>query len=125
MLALAQRLHDEHVQAGKDERNKIVSEAQAHASRLVQDAEAKQRQTLGELEQQRQVLERKVDELRSFEREYRSRLKAYLENQLRDLEAKAPVVGRTPDAGSAGASSDGGPGSATAGQDTPRFPFSG
>jgi DivIVA domain-containing protein len=121
MLALAQRLHDEHVQAGKDERTKIVTEAQEHAARLVRDAELKQRQTLGELEQQRQVLERKVDELRSFEREYRARLKAYLENQLRDLEAKAPVVGRAPDAGSAG--SDGGSGSAAAGKDTPRFPF--
>jgi DivIVA domain-containing protein len=123
MLALAQRLHDEHVQAGKDERTKIVTEAQEHAARLVRDAEVKQRQTLGQLEQQRQVLERKVDELRSFEREYRARLKAYLENQLRDLEAKAPVVGRSPDAGSAG--SDGGAGSAAAGKDTPRFPFGG
>jgi cell division septum initiation protein DivIVA len=121
MLALAQRLHDEHVQAGKDEGAKIVSEAQERATRLVSEAEDKQRRTLGELEQQRQVLERKVDELRSFEREYRSRLKAYLENQLRDLEAKAPVSGRTPEAAS---SSDGG-GQGSGGGDTPRFPFGG
>ncbi|MGL5829863.1 MAG: DivIVA domain-containing protein, partial [Angustibacter sp.] len=85
MLALAQKLHDEHVEAGKAERTKIVTEAQEHANRLVREAEAKQRETLGDLDQQRLVLERKVDQLRSFEREYRSRLKAYLEGQLREL----------------------------------------
>jgi DivIVA domain-containing protein len=89
MLALAQKLHDEHVEAGKTERNKIISEAQAHAARLVREAEQKQRETLGNLEQQRQVLQTKVEQLKSFEREYRSRLKAYLENQLRELESNA------------------------------------
>jgi DivIVA domain-containing protein len=123
MLALAQRLHDEYVQAGKDESAKLVGEAQEQATRLVREAEERQRRTLGELEQQRQVLQRKVEELRSFEREYRARLKAYLENQLRDLEAKAPVVGRAPDAGSAGAGADGGQAAASAGQETPRLPF--
>ena len=122
MLVLAQRLHDEYVQAGKDEGAKIVSEAQEHATRLVHEAEERQRRTLGDLEQNRQVLERKVEELRSFEREYRARLKAYLENQLRELESKAPVAGRTP--GAAGSADGGGQGSG-AGQDTPRFPFGG
>jgi DivIVA domain-containing protein len=98
MLALAQKLHDEHVEAGKAERVKIVTEAQEHATRLVRDAEAKQRETLGDLDQQRVVLERKVEQLRSFEREYRSRLKAYLEGQLRELEAKASSGGSAPDA---------------------------
>src|SRR5438045_1200312 len=36
--------------------------------------------------EQREELERKVDDLRAFEREYRSRLKAYLEGQLRELD---------------------------------------
>jgi hypothetical protein len=36
-----------------------------------------------------------VEELRTFEREYRTRLKSYLESQLRDLDAsgKAEPVG--------------------------------
>jgi DivIVA domain-containing protein len=122
MLALAQRLHDEYVQAGKDESAKLVGEAQEQATRLVREAEERQRRTLGELEQQRQVLQRKVEELRSFEREYRARLKAYLENQLRDLDAKAPVSGRTPEAAG---SSDGGAQASGASQDAPRFPFGG
>jgi DivIVA domain-containing protein len=92
MLALAQKLHDEHIEAGKNEGAKLVSEAQAHADRLVREAEDKQRRTLGTLEQERAVLERKVEELRSFERDYRRRLKAYLEGQLRDLDSM-PVGG--------------------------------
>ena len=41
-------------------------------------------------------LNRRVDDLRAFEREYRSRLKAYLEGQLRDLEAGAADSGVFP-----------------------------
>ncbi len=92
MLALAQKLHDEYVRNGEQQRDRIVNEAREHAQRLVREAEEKQRQTLGSLEQERSLLERKLDELRSFEREYRSRLKSYLESQLRDLEAKAAVI---------------------------------
>ena len=43
-------------------------------------------------EQQRSVLERKVEQLRGFERDYRSRLKAYIEGQLRDLDARGSVA---------------------------------
>jgi len=92
MLALAQKLHDEYVRNGEQQRDRIVNEAREHANRLVREAEEKQRQTLGSLEQERSLLERKIDELRAFEREYRSRLKSYLEGQLRELEAKAAVV---------------------------------
>ncbi len=141
MLALAQKLHDEHVEAGKAERTKIVNEAQEHAARLVRDAETKQRQTLGDLEEQRQVLQRKVEQLRAFEREYRSRLKAYLEDQLRQLEARTSSGGAAPEPtptqgtssgadvtplptrGGFGATS-GGDSSERSGQpETPRFPF--
>lgn len=108
MLALAQRLHDEHVEAGKSKGAKLVSDAKEHADRLVREAEAKQRQTLGTLETQRQSLERTVEDLRSFEREYRSRLKAYLENQLSDLESSsAGAAGRTPESGSESGSGSG------------------
>lgn len=92
MLALAQKLHDEYVRNGEQQRDRIVGDAREHAARLVREAEEKQRQTLGSLEQERSLLERKIDELRAFEREYRSRMKSYLEGQLRDLDAKAAVV---------------------------------
>ncbi|GAB3249707.1 DivIVA domain-containing protein [Arthrobacter pigmenti] len=92
VLAMAQRLHDEYVNAGVEQRDKIISEAQVEAHGLVNDAQEKSRKTLGELEQQRAVLERKVEQLRGFERDYRSRLKAYIEGQLRDLDARGSVA---------------------------------
>jgi DivIVA domain-containing protein len=107
MLALAQKLHDEYVRNGEQTRDRIVGEAREHSARLMREAEEKQRQTLGSLEQERTLLERKIDELRAFEREYRSRLKSYLEGQLRELEAKAAVVpsrGPAPAPASVGAS---------------------
>jgi hypothetical protein len=41
------------------------------------------------LEQQKGVLEKRIEQLRTFEREYRIRLKSYLETQLRDLDSRA------------------------------------
>lgn len=92
VLAMAQRLHDEYVNAGVEQRDKIIADAKDEANGLVSDAEDKSRKTLGALEQQRSVLERKVEQLKVFERDYRSRMKAYIEGQLRDLESKASVV---------------------------------
>ena len=92
MLALAQKLHDEFVRNGEEQRDRILSEAKDHASRLVREAEDKHRQTLGSLEQERSLLERKIDELRAFERDYRNRMKSYLESQLRDLESRGAAL---------------------------------
>ncbi len=110
VLALAQRLHDEHVRAGEEERDRLVTGARTEADRLVTEAEDTRRTTLeqleeqrttelGALERERSLLERKIDELRGFERDYRSRLRAYLEGQLRDLDGTAAVV---PGGGSGG-----------------------
>jgi cell division septum initiation protein DivIVA len=104
MLALAQKLHDEHVRSGEEKRDQLIREAEAHAARLVNEAEQKQRETLGSLERERSLLERKIDELRAFERDYRARLKSYLESQLRDLESKGSIV---PGRGQAGAAEPG------------------
>ncbi len=98
VLAMAQRLHDEYVNAGVEQRDKIIAEAQIEASSLVNDAQEKSRKTLGALEQQKAVLERKVEQLRGFERDYRSRLKAYIEGQLRDLDSRGSVASETADA---------------------------
>ena len=71
-------------------------DARARAESLERDAQERHRQAMGSLVQQREELERRVDDLRAFEREYRSRLKAYLEGQLRDLEAGAADSGTFP-----------------------------
>ncbi|GAA2037308.1 DivIVA domain-containing protein [Pseudokineococcus marinus] len=116
VLALAQRLHDEHVRAGEEQRDRLVGDASAEAERLVTEAQEQRRTTLeqleeqrtselGALERERTLLERKIDELRGFEREYRSRLRAYLEGQLRDLDGTAAVVPGSDGTASTGSSS--------------------
>lgn len=95
VLAMAQRLHDEYVSAGVEQRDKIIADAQMQANKLVSDAEDKSTKTLNSLEDQKSVLERKLDQLRGFERDYRARLKSYIEGQLQDLESQGPIA--TPD----------------------------
>ncbi len=95
VLAMAQKLHDDYVNTGIEQRDKIIAEAQIEASSLVNDAQERSRKTLGALEQQKAVLERKVEQLRGFERDYRSRLKSYIEGQLRDLDARGSVASDT------------------------------
>jgi DivIVA domain-containing protein len=90
MLALAQRLHDEYVNNGREEGERIVSEAQAEGARIIKEAEDQHNRTLTQLEQERSLLERKIDELRTFERDYRTRLKSYLESLLSNVESGAP-----------------------------------
>ncbi len=66
---------------------KLDEESTSRATRTVQDAEQRATTITAQLEQRRVALVRSVEELRTFEREYRSRLKSYLESQLRDLDA--------------------------------------
>lgn len=86
IIALAHRLHDEHVKNGEDERDRLISEANAESRRIVGEAEEKSRTTLEALESQKSELEKTIDGLRTFERDYRNRLRNYLENQLRELD---------------------------------------
>ena len=102
ILALAQRTADEHVSEARTQADRIIGEARTRADQLKREADDKHRQMIGSLENERVTLEREVEKLRTFEREYRSRLKSYLEGQLRELD------GRTTQAPSGG--SPGGPG---------------
>ena len=95
VLAMAQRLHDEYVAAGVEQRDKIIADAKTEATTMVTEAEEKSRKTLSALEQQKSVLERKLEQLRGFERDYRARLKTYIEGQLRDLESQASIDSTT------------------------------
>lgn len=92
MLALAQKLHDDYVRSGQEESDRLINEAKSRANRIVREAEETSQRTLGQLEQERSLLERKIDELRVFERDYRTRLKSYLENLLGDLENRGNAL---------------------------------
>ncbi|MFC6355835.1 DivIVA domain-containing protein [Luethyella okanaganae] len=96
LLQLARRLHEEHVREGIEKRDALIAEGHATAARVVAEAEAKQRAQIGALDQERIGLETRIDELRTFEREYRAKLKSYIEGQLRELDSSsvnAPVAG--------------------------------
>ncbi len=80
-----------------------LRQAQEKADALQADAERKHSEIMGTINQQRTVLEGRLEQLRTFEREYRTRLKTYLESQLEELGQRgsaAPV--------DSGANSEGG-----------------
>ncbi|CAM5330207.1 DivIVA domain-containing protein [Leifsonia shinshuensis] len=93
LLQLARRLHEEHVREGVEKRDALIAEGHATAARIVAEAESKQRAQISALDQERAGLERRIDELRGFERDYRQGLKGYIEGQLRDLDSQSTSFG--------------------------------
>ena len=117
LLEIATRNADELVEEAKNEADRIVgaartkaerleAESKSKADRLEADARARaqmldsetaerRQQMFGELERERDRLNTEVENLRSFEREYRSRLKSYFAQQLEALngspDSAAPV----------------------------------
>ena len=113
LLEIATRNADELVEEAKNEADKIVGEARTKAERLdheskgradrleadarsraqMLDTETAERRTqlFGDLEKERDKLDAEVENLRSFEREYRSRLKSYFTQQLEALSGNADL----------------------------------
>lgn len=77
-----------------------LRQAQEKADILQADAERKHAEVMGTINQQRTVLEGRLEQLRTFEREYRTRLKTYLESQLEELGQRGSAA--PADAGDAG-----------------------
>ncbi|MBG6054052.1 DivIVA domain-containing protein [Salinibacterium sp. CAN_S4] len=101
LLQLARRLHEEHVREGVEKRDALIAEGHATAARIVEESESGHRAQIEILDQERQKLEHRVDELRNFEREYRQKLKGYIEGQLRELDNDANVLTSSQGASSA------------------------
>jgi DivIVA domain-containing protein len=87
LLQLARRLHEEHVREGMEKRDALIAEGHAAAARVVSEAEQGARTQLDALQNEKNELERQVEELRQFERDYRTKLRGYIEGQLRELES--------------------------------------
>ena len=85
MLEAAQKTADETVQAAKAEAGEIVSKAKTEAEKVT-----------GNLEEQRTVLEKKVNDLRTFERSYRSTLRETIANQLSEFDKVGSVEPKAP-----------------------------
>ena len=99
LLQLARRLHEEHVKEGAEKRDALIAEGHATAARVIAESEAKQRAQINVFDQERSVLENKIEGLRNFEREYREKLKSYIEGQLRDLDSTPVGAGAGKDSG--------------------------
>jgi DivIVA domain-containing protein len=99
VLMMAQRTADDHVNDARREADKLLADARAKAEEVTRDARAKadalerdarqrHQEAVSGLDAKRTALQKHIEELKQFEREYRTRLKAYLESQLRDLEGR-------------------------------------
>ncbi|MDK8346432.1 DivIVA domain-containing protein [Brevibacterium sp. UMB1308A] len=95
LIALAQRVHDEHVAEGEKTRDRLIGDAKKKAADIVSEAQKKRDETLQQLESQKVSLEKDIDGLQNFERQYRTRLKSYLTDQLRDLESSGSLAPET------------------------------
>jgi transcriptional regulator with XRE-family HTH domain len=105
MTAYRNRLMGLGVGSGHQEQGEeILADARRRAEWLEYDAQERHRRAMGSLVQQREMLEQRVDDLRAFEREYRSRLRAFAVAQLHDLDKGAtdsvtfPAMGSGPSA---------------------------
>jgi len=131
LLQLARRLHEEHVREGVEKRDALIAEGHSQAARVVEEANTQAGRQLEEANTQAgraledanaqaarvleegfastlevvAALESRIEELRNFEREYRSKLKGYIEGQLRELDSNTAVLAgaAAPAAVSAGA----------------------
>ena len=88
ILELAQRTADEAVASAHIESEQLLNAAKSTSEDLVTEAKLSVASITREFEVQRVAMERRVEELRAYEREYRGRLRSYLEGQLRELESK-------------------------------------
>lgn len=96
-LSSARAEADKTLTSARSQAEQTLSAAQRKAASIDQDVAARIQAATGDLGNRRSELEKRIEELRAFEREYRTRLKAYLESQLRDLD-----TGVTPDDGGSG-----------------------
>ena len=119
LLEIATRNADELVDEAKNDADKIIGEARTKAERLESESKSKadrlesdartraqmldsetaerRRQMFGDLEKERDKLNGEVENLRSFEREYRSRLKSYFSQQLEALSGASEAPASTGD----------------------------
>ena len=113
MLALAQKTADEHKSRAKAEADAMITGAQNKVAELERASAT-----------ERAGLERRVEELRAFEREYRTRLRQHHEAALKELEHRGndgAATAAAPGAPAAGAAVAGGVGAPPASAPTPQL----
>ena len=83
---------DRALEEANTQASRALEDANAQAARLVEEAQTQTRERISTLDQERVALEGRIEELRNFEREYRSKLKGYIEGQLHELDSSSAVL---------------------------------
>ena len=86
LLSTGQAKYDELLGEATRRHEKLLTEARESSTGMVAEAQQKRAEVLEALGRERVLMQRKIDELRAFERDYRARLKAHLEGQLQELD---------------------------------------
>ncbi|MGO4616526.1 DivIVA domain-containing protein [Nocardia sp. 2YAB30] len=92
MIADARQKSDAMLSDAQSRSDSQLRQAKEKADALQADAERKHTEIMATITQQRTVLEGRIEQLKTFEREYRVRLKSYLESQLEELENRGSAV---------------------------------
>jgi DivIVA domain-containing protein len=112
LLGLAQETADRLTAEAKTESDRVLADAQSQSDALITDAttraeaaerdsriradaldkeaQSKYDEVIGRLADERITLEKKIEDLRVYEREYRGRLKSWISEQLAQLDGQAP-----------------------------------
>ncbi|PRX46494.1 DivIVA domain-containing protein [Prauserella shujinwangii] len=92
----------------------LERQARDKATTMDREAQRKYTETMNNLNSEKSALNKKIEELRTIEREYRTRLRGFLESQLRELDDRGSAAPAS--ASSSGSGQSGGSGgNATAG----------
>lgn len=91
LIAEGEQTRTDLISEGEAKRNELVTDAENRAESMIEEAELTSTRTLNALEKKKGDLEVRVGELTSFERDYRARLKDYIEGQLNDLNSKGTI----------------------------------
>lgn len=94
----------------------LERQAREKAAGLERDAQRKHAEVMGNITQEKNALEKKIETLRTFEREYRTRLQTYLESQLRELQDRGSADPTEGNSSSSGSSNGGGSSSRSSSQ---------
>ena len=91
LVAEGEQTREQYITEGETKRTELVTEAETRAENMIEEAELTSSRTLNALERKKSDLEARVGELTSFERDYRARLKDYIEGQLSELNSKGSI----------------------------------
>ena len=92
MVADAKQKADTILSDANGQADAQLRQAQEKATSLQQDAERKHTEIMTTVKKQQAALEARLEELRTYEREYRTRLKTFLESQLDELNSRSTAA---------------------------------